>query len=86
MIGIQHLNRPPSQMEQLDYVTGKDMVKSLRYTGPLFKQMTDDKPTYKIDTKMGPGQLIDDSPEIETPSLFEFYTMMNHIKKLEDEK
>lgn len=56
--------------------------------------MTDDKPTYKvdadtIDTKMGPGRLMDDSipiPEIETPSLFEFYTMMNHIKKLEDEK
>lgn len=56
--------------------------------------MTDDKPTYKvdadtIDTKslhVGPGQLIDDSPEIEPISLFEFYTMMNNIKKLEDEK
>ena len=56
--------------------------------------MTDDKPTYKVDAdsidtkslRMGPGRLMDDSPEIETPSLFEFYTMMNHIKKLEDEK
>lgn len=37
--------RPPSQMEQLDYVTGKDMLneaaESLRYTGPLFKRLYD---------------------------------------------
>lgn len=61
--------------------------------------MTDDKITFTngssytaSDTTTPVGRTdklltaLDDPPDVETPSLFEFYTMMNNIKKLEDEK